>query len=676
MGVYYTSSMATTFRLSGLSIFLLLLAVILIGYLLNYTWETFVGCGCGKGPSKEGFGTLGNGYGTIVDGYSTNGKQVVELYDGSKIYFDPVAKNFLETLSATELRITDRNNNAEDYTYSADTIKVIDYGSGGFKNIDISSTMTVISTTTVSDIKKAFNDLSITPHTQHFVEMDLSGAYGDDTVVKSATTYTLSGEPMLSQTSLNAFAESNMVKDSTKTGYHRLARVFDASNYVVKDPPTRATDFVYVGDVVQGQTPKYAFLHIPIKKDNNALTPVTFIHVMDLQSNPNPKHVKTFYFKGSDVEEKVINEKILASGHTELSELKGNNDDDLDFATKMEDDMKALPDGDFEVDVRHLTGDEAIKIVARKKETVGYSQFRALLTFTSGGKPILSKIQTGDSGHDSSYNSDDKDDFIKKMNEYKSLQASLFGFSEMRSPFYDYDGSPYTDFILKSEVVPPVCPSCPSCPNKGVCTNCGGNGGSGTNGNGGNGKDSASSLARDFGSGVDNFIRDGADGTTNIARDVASGAYGVAKETVSGATDLAKDAASGTGEFVQSSASGIGEYAKDAASGVYGAASDVVGGTVGLGREVVGGTFNAASNVAGTLAQAIPNYGSPNPNMNGAGPSTQMGGYSNSYGGGYMNAGGQPGVPGQDPYSYFGAVPPRSGIANYMPVTADFSAFK
>ena len=108
---------------------------------------------------------------------------------------------------------------------------------------------------------------------------------------------------------------------------------------------------------------------------------------------------------------------------------------------------------------------------------------------------------------------------------------------------------------------------------------------------------------------------------------------------------------------------------------MYGAASDVVSGTVGLGKDVVGGAFNVASNVAGTLAQAIPNYGSPNPNMSSAGPNSQMGGYSNSYGGGYMNAG-QPGVAGQDPYSYFGAVPPKSGIANYMPVTADFSSFR
>jgi len=35
------------------------------------------------------------------------------------------------------------------------------------------------------------------------------------------------------------------------------------------------------------------------------------------------------------------------------------------------------------------------------------------------------------------------------------------------------------DYLLKTQIVPPVCPSCPAC-NSGACTNCGGKGGSGT----------------------------------------------------------------------------------------------------------------------------------------------------------------------------------------------------
>ena len=148
---------------------------------------------------------------------------------------------------------------------------------------------------------------------------------------------------------------------------------------------------------------------------------------------------------------------------------------------------------------------------------------------------------------------------------------------------------------------------------------------------------------------------------------------------------LAKDTVSGTTDLVKDSASGIGEYAKDAAGGTYGVASDVVKGTVGLGREIVDGIYGTASNVVkgtvglgrdvvGGIAQGIPNYGNPNAGMN-PGSNVQMGGYYNSYGGGYMNPQ-MPQTAGQDPYGYYGAVPVRSGSSiNYVARTADFSSF-
>jgi hypothetical protein len=42
------------------------------------------------------------------------------------------------------------------------------------------------------------------------------------------------------------------------------------------------------------------------------------------------------------------------------------------------------------------------------------------------------------------------------------------------------DVSDNSDYILKTQIVPPVCPTCPACPNNVTCTNCGGQGGSGT----------------------------------------------------------------------------------------------------------------------------------------------------------------------------------------------------
>ena len=52
---------------------------------------------------------------------------------------------------------------------------------------------------------------------------------------------------------------------------------------------------------------------------------------------------------------------------------------------------------------------------------------------------------------------------------------------------FEVPGAPSDDFILKTQIVPPVCPQCPSCAGcTGVCTDCGGKGGSGTKAENGN----------------------------------------------------------------------------------------------------------------------------------------------------------------------------------------------
>ena len=88
--------------------------------------------------------------------------------------------------------------------------------------------------------------------------------------------------------------------------------------------------------------------------------------------------------------------------------------------------MNALADGDVSVNVRHLTGDDAIKVVARKKETVGYTSFRALITF-SASKPIVSKVETSAGEMGETYNTENKDDnsdYTDKIKPYQELQAS------------------------------------------------------------------------------------------------------------------------------------------------------------------------------------------------------------------------------------------------------------
>lgn len=156
-----------------------------------------------------------------------------------------------------------------------------------------------------------------------------------------------------------------------------------------------------------------------------------------------------------------------------------------------------------------------------------------------------------------------------------------------------------------------VPPVCPTCPNCAV--------GSGVctscGGNGGSGtSDSSGSL-----------IRDAAKGTVNLAKDTVTGTVDLAKDAVGGTVDLAKD---------------------------------TVGGVVGLAKDTVGGAVDLVKDTAGGIRNGIRGDGS----------------YSNSV----QSDSGHGYVPGQgytpvDRYSAYGAL--QSKGANFMPVTASFSAF-
>jgi hypothetical protein len=215
------------------------------------------------------------------------------------------------------------------------------------------------------------------------------------------------------------------------------------------------------------------------------------------------------------------------------------------------------------------------------------------------------------------------------------------------------------DYLLKTQIVPPVCPSCPSCAySAGTCTNCGGAGGSGTlnrdgktvveNGKVPTGSDKPISNAVDqtantintavgtTGSVVNktldttsDLLKSGASGATDIVKSGASGATDLLKSGASGATDLLKSGASGATDIVKSAGSGVTDLLKSAGSGLKEIATD--------NRATVGGGPGAEA--PGPAGVGIPTRGTA----------------------------------GIDNYSYYGALPSKGG--NYMPITADFSAF-
>jgi hypothetical protein len=198
------------------------------------------------------------------------------------------------------------------------------------------------------------------------------------------------------------------------------------------------------------------------------------------------------------------------------------------------------------------------------------------------------------------------------------------------------------DYLLKTQIVPPVCPACPGC--KGVCTDCGGKGGSGTK------TSESSSLAFDT-------------------------------KTVVGATGSAvANTVGATGEILGKTV--------DTAGNVVGKTVDVAGNVVGktldTAGNVVNKTVDTAGNILGSTASALgldrigyqQSYGGP---VNTSSTNTSgypSAGYSQSEYRPGSNTTGVAGLPNSkpnDPYSYNGALQSKGG--NFMAVTADFSRF-
>lgn len=197
------------------------------------------------------------------------------------------------------------------------------------------------------------------------------------------------------------------------------------------------------------------------------------------------------------------------------------------------------------------------------------------------------------------------------------------------------DFTKWSQYMLKTEVVPPVCPACPSCNTGGLCTDCGGKGGCGTKSSDGK------SLA---------ITDDG-----NNIKDVKGPSSAVAS---------------------------VGKSAGAAVTGTVDTAGNVVGGTVNAASNLVSGTVNTASNlVSGTIGTATDLLKSAGSGLNSlASSDARRVGYnqSNAANGYNRNNTGiaTTGLTANTPidvYSYNGAL--QSKGSNFRPLTADFGAF-
>ena len=286
------------------------------------------------------------------------------------------------------------------------------------------------------------------------------------------------------------------------------------------------------------------------------------------------------------------------------------------------------------------------------------------------------------------YNSDKKLDLrnVRRFNENgvdtgeadssapSSPPASGSGGGEI-----DYSGFDINDYMLKTQVIPPVCPACPSCNYNagGACNQCGGNGGGGTRTSNGTSLVTGGNPIR----GVVDAVGDAAGGAVNAVGNVAGGAVtaagNVAGSAVNAAGNVAGGAVNAAGNVVNKTVDAAGNVVNKTVD----TAGNVVNKTVGTVGNVATGAIGAATNLATGVLGAVGNVLGAAGNVVGVGNGLQSGSMNQGSisGGMQQPAGGvQPPVSGStstsDPYSYYGKLPAKKSN-DFMPITADFSSF-
>jgi hypothetical protein len=252
------------------------------------------------------------------------------------------------------------------------------------------------------------------------------------------------------------------------------------------------------------------------------------------------------------------------------------------------------------------------------------------------------------------------------------------------------------DYLLKTQIVPPVCPSCPLC-SGGACTNCGGQGGSGTlsqNGNtvvGGstisNVKGNANVMSPTTTSGNYSVIGNGTFASNADPNTVGGSLTLASYDTVAGAEGIAQTGAGVIGNV----AGTIGNVANTAIGTVGNVAHDVTGliGGAGSGAAKLLTQNSQRQNNQPPLINTSQNNQLPliNTSQNNQSKlNSQLYGKDNTTT--TQGPNGKPmtinrtegafqspyGTSSTDQYSYYGSLP-NKGSSNYMPLTADFSAF-
>lgn len=284
------------------------------------------------------------------------------------------------------------------------------------------------------------------------------------------------------------------------------------------------------------------------------------------------------------------------------------------------------------------------------------------------------------------------------------------------------------NYLLKTQVVPPVCPACASCPNVNnniTCPGCGGSGGHGTDSSNNNTLSTiiANAYAQTLqsqqygvgggvcGNGLGGVSNNLIDKTTGLGNTAINSATGLVAGAELGATALAGQVINTAGNAISGTVGTLGDVAKTAIGGTVDLSKALAGDvtTLGTGAEnVTGKVVTGATDLGGkaitgatalgvgaemgatslgmgaigTVNNAVNTVGNIGNGVGGQNSRGSAGNYQGDTQGnrGYMSSNTKSsntgfitsGTPGYN--EYYGAVPQKPSTT-FIPVTSDFSKF-
>ena len=294
------------------------------------------------------------------------------------------------------------------------------------------------------------------------------------------------------------------------------------------------------------------------------------------------------------------------------------------------------------------TGENTLIAVFENRNAIGYVPIKKTVRFTTSGVWTSPKEE------------EKKEEEKKDNSGNTDISGGNYGDFWKWWSYFNTNavGGLSNDYMLKTQIVPPVCPSCPACQG-GACTNCGGAGGSG-------------SMAAD---GSSLAVKGPSSAAASLGQSASSAVQGTA--AVAGLTAI------GTGALATNLAGKTLDTAGNIVNKTVDTAGNIVNRTFDAAGNIVDKTFDAAGNAVNTTGGLLQSAGSGLTNLFTSDP--RRVGYEQSYTGprpGSNYTGIYSPLPKQqgqtsgqniDPYTYNGAL--QSKGSNFRPVTTDFSSF-